>query len=116
MEETIRQTILYLRDVLKLSFYQIQDRTGISRKRASRIYRESCQEREKRTFLLDQYRCLIAQWFQEHPTLKAQQVHGWLKTRGVKVSYPAVVKYTRGFRKKVPKVYHQLTFLSGEEA
>jgi len=117
MEETIRQSILYLRDVLKLSFYQIQDRTGISRKRASRIYRGSCPaKKEKRDFILDPYRPLMAEWFKEHPTLKAQQVHGWLKTRGVKVSYPAVVKYTRGFRKKVPKVYHQLTFLSGEEA
>ena len=117
MEETIRQTILYLRDVLKLSFYQIQDRTGISRKRASRIYRGSCQGKKgKRDFILDPYRSLIAEWFKEHPTLKAQQVHGWLKTRGVKVSYPAVVKYTRRFRKKLPKVYHQLTFLSGEEA
>jgi transposase len=117
MEETLKQTILYLRDVLKLSFYQIQDRTGISRKRASRIYRGSCQgKKEKRDFILDPYRPLIAEWFKEHPTLKAQQVHGWLRTRGVKVSYPAVVKYTRGFRKKMPKVYHQLTFLSGEEA
>jgi transposase len=117
MEETIRQSILYLRDVLKLSFYQIQDRTGISRKRASRIYRGSCQGQEKkRDFILDPYRPLIAEWFKEHPTLKARQVHGWLRTRGVKVSYPAVVKYTREFRKKMPKVYHQLTFLSGEEA
>jgi Mu transposase, C-terminal domain/Integrase core domain len=117
MEETIRQSILYLRDVLKLSFYQIQDRTGISRKRASRIYRGSCPgKKEKRDFILDPYRPLIAEWFKEHPTLKAQQVHGWLKTRGVKVSYPAVVKYTRGFRKKVPKVYHHLTFLPGEES
>jgi hypothetical protein len=117
MEETIRQSILYLRDVLKLSFYQIQERIGISRKRASRIYRESCPEKkQKRDFILDPYRSLIAEWFKEHPTLKAQQVHGWLKTRGVKVSYPAVVKYTRGFRKKVPKVYHHLTFLAGEEA
>jgi transposase len=117
MEETIRQSILYLRDVLKLSFYQIQDRTGISRKRASRIYRGSCQDKkQKRDFILDPYRSLIAEWFKEHPTLKAQQVHGWLRTRGVKISYPAVVKYTRGFRKKVPKVYHQLTFLPGEES
>lgn len=116
MEETIRQTILYLRDVLKLSFYQIQDRTGISRKRASRIYRGSSQEnREKRGFLLDPYRSLIAGWFKEHPTLKAQQVHSWLRTRGVKISYPAVVNYTRVFRKKVPRAYHQLTFLPGEE-
>jgi transposase len=117
MEETIRQSILYLRDVLKLSFYQIQDRTGISRKRASRIYRGSCPEKkQKRNFILDPYRALIAEWFKEHPTLKAQQVHGWLRTRGVKISYPAVVKYTRRFRKKVPKVYHPLTFLPGEES
>jgi transposase len=117
MEETIRQSILYLRDVLQLSFYQIQDRTGISRKRASRIYRGSCPEKkQKRDFILDPYRALIAEWFKEYPALKAQQVHGWLRARGVKISYPAVVKYTRGFRKKMPKVYHQLTFLSGEEA
>src|SRR4030042_5534955 len=101
MEETIRQTILYRRDVLKLSFYQIQDRTGMSRKRASRIYRRSFQERKKRVFLLDEYRSLIGEWFKEHPTLKAQQVHRWLRTRGVKISYPAVVKYTRGIRNKV---------------
>ena len=117
MEETIKQTILYLRDVLGLSFYQIEDRTGVSRKRASRIYQGSCQgKREKRDFILDPYRSLIAEWFKEHPTLKAQQVHGWLRTRGVKISYPAVVKYTRGFRKKVQKVYHSLTFGPAEEA
>jgi transposase len=117
MEETIRPSILYLRDVLKLSFYQIQDRTGISRKRASRIYQGSYPgKKTKRDFILDPYRALIAEWFKEYPTLKAQQVHGWLKTRGVKISYPAVVKYTRGFRKKVPKAYHQLAFLPGEES
>ena len=117
MEETTKQTILYLRDVLKLSFYQIQDRTGISRKRASRIYRGSCPDREeKRGSILDEYRSRIAEWFQEYPTLKAQQVHEWLRTRGVKISYPTVVKYTRQFRKKVSKAYHPLTFLPGEEA
>src|SRR4030067_2785745 len=114
MEETIRQRILYLRDVLGLSFYQIQDRTGMSRKRASRIYRESCPDpKERKGSILDEYRPLIAEWFKEHPTLKAQQAHGWLRTRGVKISYPAGVKYTRGFRKKVPKAYHLLSFLAG---
>ena len=117
MEETQKQMILYLRDVLGLSFYQIQDRTGIGRKRASRIYRGFCQDKkEKRGFVLDEYRSLIAEWFKEHPTLKAQQAHRWLETRGVKISYPSVVRYTREFRKKVPKAYHQLTFLPGEEA
>jgi transposase len=117
MEETTRQMILYLRDVLGLSFYQIQDRTGMSRKRASRIYRESGpDQKERKGSILDEYRSLIAEWFKEHPTLKAQQAHGWLRTRGVKISYPAVVKYTREFRKKVPRAYHPLTFLPGEEA
>ena len=117
MEETTRQTILYLRDVLKLSFYQIQEQTGISRKRASRIYQRSCpEEKRKRDFLLHPYRPLIQGWFQDYPRLKAHQVHEWLTTRGVKISYPAVVKYTRTFRTKVPKAYHPLTFLPGEEA
>jgi hypothetical protein len=66
--------------------------------------------------MLDEYRHIILGWFKEHPTLKVQQVHGWLRTRGLKISYPAVVKYTRAFRKKVPRAYHQLTFLPGEEA
>jgi transposase len=116
MEESVRQTILYLRDVLKFSFYQIQSRTGISRKFASRIYRGCSPERRKRVFLLEEYRSLIGQWFKAYPTLKAQQVHEWLKTRGVKISYPAVVKYTREFRTHVPKAYHPLTFLPAEEA
>jgi transposase len=119
MEETIRQTIRYLRDVLKLSFYQIQNQTGISRKRASRIYRGSSPDKSigpRRDFLLAPYRPLIQGWFQDHPTLKAQQVHQWLTTRGVKISYPTVVKYTRALRNKVPQAYHPLTFLPGEEA
>jgi len=118
MHETVRQMILYLRDILNLSFYQIQDRTGISRKRASRIYRGSCRgtSDKKRGFILDKYRSIIAAWFKEHPTLRAQQVHGRLRARGVAISYPAVVKYTRAFRKKVHKAYHPLTFLPGEEA
>jgi hypothetical protein len=56
------------------------------------------------------------EWFKEYPTLKAQQVYGWLRERGIKISYPAVVTYTRQFRKKIKKLYHPLTFLAGEEA
>lgn len=116
-QETIRQTILYLRDVLKLSFYQIQDRTGISRKRASRIYRGYCRKNSvKRIFILDEYRHIIVGWFKETPTLRAQQVHQWLRARGVEISYTAVVKYTRIFRNKAPRAYHPLTFLPAEEA
>jgi transposase len=115
--ETIRQTILYLRDVLKLSFYQIQDRTGISRKRASRIYRGCSQEnRVKRAFILDEYRHIIAGWFKDHPSLRAEQIHKWLRERGLDIGYTTVVKYTKTFRKKVSKAYHPLTFMPAEEA
>jgi transposase len=115
--EEIRQTILYLRDVLKLSFYQIQDRTGISRKRASRIYRGCSQEnRVKRAFILDEYRHIIAGWFKDHPRLRAEQVHTWLRERGLDIGYTTVVKYTKTFRKKVSKAYHPLTFMPAEEA
>ena len=38
MTEDIRQRILYLRDVMHLSFYQIEDMTGVPRKRASKLY------------------------------------------------------------------------------
>ena len=117
MEETIRQTILYLRDVLKLSFYQIQDKTGIPRKRASRIYQGcSQQDKVKRVFILDEYRHIIAGWFKDHPSLRAQQIHQWLQNRGVEISYTAVVKYTRTFRNRSTKAYHPLTFLPAEEA
>lgn len=39
----------------------------------------------------------------------------WLKERGVEVSYPRVVQYTREFRRKKEKAYHSLNFLPGEE-
>lgn len=43
------------------------------------------------------------------------QVYEWLRERGVAVSYPSVVQYTKSFRKKKERVYHQLNFLPGEE-
>jgi hypothetical protein len=117
MTEDIRQRILYLRDVMNLSFYQIQDMTGVPRKSASRIYRGHCPgARAGSPCMLDRYRSLIGNWFYEYPSLKARQIHEMLKDRGVEASYPLVVKYTRGFRKKKDRVYHCLTFVPGEEA
>jgi len=99
--EEIRQRILYLRDVIGLSFYQISEQTGISRKRAARIYRgASPEDRRKRFCLLDKYHPLISNWFKEYPSLKALQVYKWLRERGVEASYTLVVKYTTEFRRK----------------
>ncbi len=116
--EAARQKILYLRDVKRLSFYQIQALTGIPRKRASRIYRGCSKQTgpQKRGSRLDRYRPLMLDWFSQYPSLKALQVYQWLRERGVKVSYPRVAQYTRELRRKKEKVYHQLHFLPGEEA
>jgi len=117
MPEDVRQRILYLRDVMSLSFYQIEDMTGVPRKRAARIYKGDDQGAAiKRPSMLERYRSLIGGWFAEYPSLRAHQVYGMLKDRGVDVSYTLVVKYTRSFRRKKEKVYHALTFLPGEEA
>lgn len=116
MEEDVRQRIMYLRDVMNMSFYQIEELTGIARKRASKVYRGYSQEdRKERSCVLDKYRPLITNWFHEYPSLKALQVYMWLKERGVEVSYPRVVQYTRDFRRKKQRVYHQLNFMPGEE-
>lgn len=115
--EEIRQKILYLRDVKGLSFYQIEEQTGVSRKRASKICRmSSTGDRKKRFSQLDKYHPLISNWFREYPSLKALQVYKWLRERGVNISYTLVVKYTKGLRRKKEKVYHSLDFLPGEEA
>ena len=112
-----KQRILYLRDVMGLSFRQIEKQTGISRKNVSRIYRgEWDGGRAARISLLDKYRPLITNWFKQYPTLKAKQAYKWLKEREVPVSYPSVVLYTRPFRsRKKQRVYHHLNFLPGEE-
>ncbi len=116
-KEQLRQKILYLRDVMGMSFYQIEDVTGISRKRTSRIYYGYLKaERKKKACVFDSYHSLISNWFKEYPSLKALQVYNWLKERGVDISYPRVVQYTRDFRRKKEKFYHQLSFLPGEEA
>ncbi len=117
MAEDIRQRILYLRDVMHLSFYQIEDMTGVPRKKASKLYKGDLSgDKAPRRCMLDRYRSLIGSWFAEYPALKARQIYSMLKERGLEVSYTLVVKYTRSFRKKKGKVYHALTFLPGEES
>jgi transcriptional regulator with XRE-family HTH domain len=70
--EELRQKILFLRNVKGLSFYQIEEQTGVSRKRISKIYQmSSAGDRKKRYSLLDKYHPLISNWFSEYPSLKA---------------------------------------------
>lgn len=116
MSEEIKQKVLYLRDVMKLTFPQIGEKTGISRKTASKIYRGKHLKRGRpRQSLLDKYSSLIGNWFKEYPRINARQIHSWLKEREVAVSYTWVVKYTRLHRKKKVEIFYPLNFLPGEE-
>jgi transposase len=114
MDESLRHKIIYLRDVMNLNFRQIGEKIGISRKRVSRMYRDT-EKRSTRLSSLDRYRSLLADWFCQYPTLKAIQAYSWLSERGIKISYSRVVQYSREFRKKKAKAYHHLSFLPGEE-
>lgn len=112
----LKQKIRYLKDVLGLSFRQIQHQLGISRKSASRLYSKTSETKMKRPFLLDDYRTLIGQWFAECPSLKASQIYKRLCERSLAIAYPTVVRFTREARRKKQKVFQPLEFLPGEEA
>lgn len=115
--EEMREKILYLKNVMKFSFRQIGDQIGISHKRVSKIYKNAYPVKKvKKISRLDRYYSLIADWFNDYPKLKALQVYEWLRERDVEISYTRVVQYTKQFREKKEKIYHDLTFLPGEEA
>ena len=50
--EELRQRVLYLRDVTKLSFYQIADQIGISRKKHPGYIEENIRKTEETGVLL----------------------------------------------------------------
>lgn len=112
----LRQQIAYLYEVKQMSFREIELQTGISRKRASKIYSGTYQEPiGKLGRRLDEFRSLIVHWFTEQPRLKAIQVFDRLKARNVRIGYTAVKEYTRELRTKPKKIYHPLEFSPGEE-
>ena len=108
--------VRYLKDVENLSFRQLAEELGIHRATCSKLYAGDSGSPAVRTRLLDPYRDLIAQWYQEHPSLKAIQIFGRLKQRQVQVGYTAVKDFTREFRKPKPAFYHTLEFQAGEES
>jgi len=74
MEETKKQMILYLRDVLGLSFYQIEDgRESHENVPPGFIEDPVVRGREEKGNLSGPYRSLMGEWFKEYPTLKAEQ-------------------------------------------
>lgn len=116
-EESLVQRVLHLREVEKLSQRQIAKELGMDRKRIRRILNGSDKAKPvPPKSVLDDYVQLIAHWYQQYPRLKAIQIYERLKDHGYGGSYPAVVRFSRQYRRIKPTVYHTLNFLPGEEA
>lgn len=116
-EESIIQRVLHLRQVEHLSQRQIAKAVGIGRQRVGRMLKgtDSAKPIPKKS-ILDEYIHLIAHWYKQYPKLKAIQVYERLKEYGYQGSYPAVVLFSREYRRPKENAYHPLVFLPGEEA
>jgi len=116
MESTMTQQIRQLYEVERLSHRQIAQKLMISRKKVRRIIRGQSLKKPPRKLLIQPYERLIREWYQEHPFLKAIQIHDRLKSYGFPGGYDTVKLYTRSFRKRKSGQFHELEFLLGEEA
>ena len=116
-KDGLKQQVLHLRDVEKLSQQQIADKLGIGRKRVRRMLKDQdCAKPITRKSILDKYVNLIVEWYKQYPRLKAIQVYERLKSYGYQGSYASVIRLTLEYRKVKADVYHALTFLPGQEA
>lgn len=118
MDSEIKERILHLYSVEKLSIRQIAEQLHISRRTAAGIINDSNCEKIVSTKVsnLTPYKSLIGQWYKEYPLLKSKQVYERLRDYGYKGGYRTVSKYTLQYRKKKNEYYHALNFLPGEEA
>ncbi len=118
MDEEIRQRILHLHTVEKLSVRQIAQQLHISRKTVTAIVKGEAAEKitYSKPSILDPYKSLIGQWYKDYPLLKSIQVYKRLKEYGYKGGHTVVSEYTIQYRKKKNEYYHALHFLPGEEA
>jgi transposase len=115
--ESLESRVRHLRAVEGLSIRQIAKALHMGTRRVSRIISGRAIVKTPKPTVVEPYARLIEQWYQEHPYLQAQQVFARLKPYGYAGSYVRVVLHTRKYRRKSKKpVFHELTFLPGEEA
>lgn len=116
MDDNVLNHIRHLREVEGLSIRQVADLLGLSRKKTTRLIEKGGIVRKQKKSILDDYARLIEDWYETYPSLKATQVWDRLRTYGFPGHYTTVKEYTRQFRRKKRRMYHELTFLPGEEA
>jgi len=116
-KESLESRVKHLRAVEGLSIRQIAAALSMGKERISRIISGRAIVKSPRPTVVEPYARLIEQWYQEHPYLQAQQVFDRLKPYGYGGSYVRIVLHTRKYRRKSKSpVFHELTFLPGEEA
>lgn len=116
-DESLESRVKHLRTVEGLSIRQIAKALGMGRERVSKLISGRVVANLPRPTVVAPYERLIEEWYQEHPYLQAQQVYDRLKSYGYTGSYVRLVLHTRKYRRKSKKpVFHELTFLPGEEA
>jgi transposase len=115
--EALESRVKHLCAVEGLSIRQIAKTLHMGTRRISRIISGRAIVKSTKPTVVEPYARLIEQWYQEHPYLQAQQVFDRLKPYGYAGSYVRISIYTRKYRRKSKKpVFHELTFLPGEEA
>lgn len=116
-DESLESKVKHLRAVEKLSIRQIAKALGMGKERVGRIISGRELVKTSKPTVVAPYERLIEEWYQEHPYLQAKQVYARLKPYGYTGSYVRLVLHTRKYRRKSKKqVFHELTFLPGEEA
>lgn len=116
MEEGLKSQIRHLYEVEGLTRRQIGKKLGICRNQIGRIIRGEQMVSPPVATLMTSYERIIHEWYKEYPFLKASQIYEKLREHDYRGSYGTVCLYTRGYRQKKGKTYHELEFLPGEEA
>jgi transposase len=114
-EDSLLNQVRHLQEVEGLSIRQVAEALGLSRKKTTRLIEKGRIIRKKRKSLLDDYARLIEDWYETYPSLKASQVYDRLQSYGFTGGYTTVKEYTRTYRRKKKRMYHELTFLPGED-
>lgn len=107
----------HLYEVEHLTMRQIASQLKMCHKTVSSIITGKPRpKKERKPSRIQPFEKLIAEWYAKYPSLRATQVYERLKTYGYRGGYGIVLEHTRKHRRKRPEVFHELTFLPGEEA
>lgn len=116
-DSSVREKILYLLEVEKLSQSQILRQLKVGYRRLKRLLGNTGPAgKPGRPSKFKNFVHLINEWYREYPRLQGAQVYRRLKEYGYTGSLSSVERFTQNFRIKKPVTYHTLDFIQGEEA